>query len=130
MNAIPTPSILPSGQTQSVRKRRCARHTEREAAACCVSCGLAFCRECVTEHDGRLLCAECFGKENAARASAAASAKKGRAGELARGALTLGAAMLLLWLCFFWLGRLLVRIPPDFNEGTIWKNAVEAPAPR
>ncbi|HEY3758110.1 MAG TPA: hypothetical protein VGL42_18290 [Opitutaceae bacterium] len=42
------------------------RHSDREAAALCRGCGMPFCRECVTEHGGRLLCAGCLAAETAA----------------------------------------------------------------
>ena len=43
---------------------RCQRHPGREAAARCPSCQQSFCRECVTEHDGRMLCLGCFAKRS------------------------------------------------------------------
>jgi uncharacterized paraquat-inducible protein A len=44
----------------SVAKRRCRNHIERQAACRCPGCGFDFCRECVTEHDERLLCSRCM----------------------------------------------------------------------
>lgn len=38
----------------------CFNHPERPAAARCPLCGVAFCRECVSEHNGRFLCASCL----------------------------------------------------------------------
>ena len=46
----------------SLRQQRCVLHPEREAVARCPECGRFFCRECVTEHEGRLLCAACIGR--------------------------------------------------------------------
>ena len=40
--------------------QRCFNHALREAAARCPGCGNFFCRECVTEHDDRVLCAACL----------------------------------------------------------------------
>ncbi len=40
--------------------KRCFNHAGREAAARCPGCRRFYCRECVTEHDGRVLCAECL----------------------------------------------------------------------
>ena len=42
--------------------QRCRNHAEREAVARCPGCGHHFCRECVTEHDDRILCAACLRK--------------------------------------------------------------------
>ena len=39
---------------------RCANHDLRPAAGQCVTCSRAFCRECVTEHGDRLICAACL----------------------------------------------------------------------
>jgi hypothetical protein len=40
--------------------QRCWNHEAREAVCRCPACGRSFCRECVTEHDARLLCASCL----------------------------------------------------------------------
>lgn len=40
-------------------QQRCFNHGSREAAARCPECRRHFCRECVTEHEDRLLCASC-----------------------------------------------------------------------
>ncbi len=39
--------------------RRCFVHTEREAVCLCTSCGRPHCRECVSEYEGRMMCAAC-----------------------------------------------------------------------
>lgn len=39
--------------------KRCFNHAEREATARCPVCTRDFCRECVTEHDHRMLCRSC-----------------------------------------------------------------------
>ena len=40
-------------------RERCWNHAAREAVCRCPGCARFFCRECVTEHDARLLCASC-----------------------------------------------------------------------
>lgn len=40
--------------------QRCWNHEEREAVCLCPECGRSFCRECVSEHESRLLCAACL----------------------------------------------------------------------
>src|ERR1700722_16968074 len=47
---------------------RCSNHAERLAVARCLACRNSFCRECVTEHDGRLTCAACLRKRHPATA--------------------------------------------------------------
>ena len=47
-------------------QQRCWNHELREAVCRCLGCGRSYCRECVTEHTGRLLCAGCIAKEGVA----------------------------------------------------------------
>ena len=51
---------------------RCFNHADRMAAARCLTCQRSYCRECVTEHDGRLTCAACLRKRGPERAQVAA----------------------------------------------------------
>jgi hypothetical protein len=44
----------------AVAHQRCLHHHEREAVARCPECGHYFCRECITEHDERVICASCL----------------------------------------------------------------------
>jgi len=118
----PAPAVLPP--MPAVRARRCARHTEREAVARCPACGGAFCRECVVEHGGRLLCAACLAKE-AAEAAAAARPAPQRLPAAGR-ALGLATGGLALWLLFYALGALLLKIPPAFHDGAIWQHPDQA----
>ena len=41
---------------------RCWNHEGREAVCRCPECRRSYCRECVTEHQARLLCADCLRK--------------------------------------------------------------------
>jgi hypothetical protein len=94
--------------------QRCLNHVTREAAARCPECKRFFCRECITEHEGKVICAECLTTQSA-------SSSKGprRVAEIARGgAMTVGLG--LVWLFFYYFGRLLLSIPSSFHEGTIW----------
>jgi hypothetical protein len=43
-----------------LRRSRCLFHPLREAAARCPHCGGTFCRECVTDEDGKLACPPCL----------------------------------------------------------------------
>jgi len=99
-----------------LHEQRCARHGEREAAARCPACGRFFCRECITEHDGRVLCSACL----AAQAAGAAAIRPRRFRPLAWSVTC--AALLALWLAYMCLGKLLLRIPADFHEGAFWKD--------
>jgi hypothetical protein len=46
----------------SLVQQRCVNHPAREASARCPECGRFYCRECITEHDDRVLCASCLEK--------------------------------------------------------------------
>jgi len=46
--------------TINLRHARCLFHPLREAAARCPHCGGTFCRECVTDEEGKLACPPCL----------------------------------------------------------------------
>src|ERR1700675_5028714 len=53
-------SDTPAVPAMSLRHARCLFHPLREAAARCPHCGGTFCRECVTDEDGKLACPPCL----------------------------------------------------------------------
>lgn len=82
---------------------RCHNHPGREAAARCVTCGRFFCRECITEHHEKMICSRCL----------LTSPQRSRGRRLLSGmmaALQLVAGVIILWLTFYNLGRLLLFI--------------------
>jgi hypothetical protein len=97
--------------------QRCLNHAGREAAARCPDCRRYFCRECVTEHEGRVLCASCLTQ---------LSASRGRRG---RGLLPLlraaqfAAGLFVLWFAFYLLGKGLLAVPTEFHDGTLWRTS-------
>ena len=99
-----------------IASRRCFNHPEREAAVMCPECKKDFCRECVTEHDDRMLCARCLQK-----LLKKPFIKRFRLRYLLRiGQCLMG--FLIAWLVFYYLGEMLLSIPTSFHEGTIWKS--------
>ena len=95
--------------------QRCFHHRAREAVARCPLCTRFFCRECVTEHAGRLVCASCL-----AKADAAGGSRRARW----QAVLTTGqclAACLVAWLFFYGLGRALLLMPDAFHAATLWQ---------
>jgi hypothetical protein len=82
--------------------QRCLNHATRMAAARCPSCRSYYCRECVTEHDGRVICQRCL----AALTQGATSPSSG----LALRSISAFAGLGLSWLCFYGIGQLLVRL--------------------
>jgi len=89
--------------------QRCWNHASREAVVRCPACARFYCRECVTEHRGRMMCAACV----AAAASASGSAPRSR--DILWVACASGG-IALAWLIFYYLGALLARIPADFFD--------------
>lgn len=91
-------------------RQRCFHHAGREAAARCLNCHRFYCRECVAEHAGRLLCKNCLPQ----------NARPGRSGwkiPLVLGRLILvSAGILVTWLVFFLLGKILLLLPSNFHE--------------
>ncbi len=95
--------------------QRCFNHAEREAAARCIECGNFFCRECVTEHEDRLICADCIRKLG----RRPRFKRPGFAGLLR--VTQCAAGLLLAWFFFYILAELLLRLPSSFHEGTLWE---------
>ncbi len=96
--------------------QKCFNHASREAVAQCPTCHQCFCRECVSDHEGRMICARCL----AALAAPAKIAPKHQAGVL--GFLAALGGILLIWAVFYLFGSALVAIPTSFHEGTVWKS--------
>ncbi len=100
----------------NISQQRCFNHHMREAAAKCPECGRFFCRECVTEHEGRVLCAACLRKT---------LPKPGQRFLLLIGPVRIlqfiGGA-LLLWMFFYYLGLMLLELPSSFHEGHLWQD--------
>jgi hypothetical protein len=83
---------------------RCWNHESREAVCRCPECSRSYCRECVTEHQARLLCAECLRK-----ILAASNKGQSRVRKLYPAAMAL-AGLLLAWGIFYTAGQTMVRL--------------------
>ncbi len=99
----------------NITHQRCANHSFREAAARCPECGRYFCRECVTEHEDRVLCASCL-----EGLKASAPARSFRLKKVFRFIQFL-LSLLVLWLFFYYLGQTLISLSANFHEGTLWQ---------
>jgi len=86
--------------------QRCSNHALREAAVQCPSCKRFFCRECVTEHQGRMICVGCV---------TGRVADQPRARFKVRWTVMAVAGVVLAWLLFYYLGLTLTRIPSEFH---------------
>ncbi|MDB6055953.1 MAG: rhomboid family protein [Verrucomicrobiales bacterium] len=94
---------------------RCLNHGDREAVARCPECIQFYCRECISEFNGRVVCSSCLKK------STGIENKK-------RGSLAwllipfyLGIAIFVSTLFFYTIGQALIKIPSSFHDGTVWQ---------
>ena len=91
-------------------EQRCFNHARREAVARCPECRRYFCRECITEHDDRVVCASCLKQQ---------FAPSGKERRRWRRMVRVGQALfsfLMLWFVFFMLGRALLFLPSEFHD--------------
>ncbi len=106
-----------AASARNLSQQRCFNHFQREAVARCTECGQFFCRECITDHDDRIVCAACLVKIVARPKSA----RRRFAGVLRVGQCALG--FFILWFFFYFVGESLLSMPTSFHEGTIWSPA-------
>jgi hypothetical protein len=100
---------------QSLSHQRCFNHAVREAAARCPECRQFFCRECITEHDDRVICAACLARITRKPLTQRLALVK---------VLWLTQAVvgfLVVWYFFFLFGESLLKLPNSFHEGTLWQ---------
>ena len=90
----------PAVPTKSLRHARCLFHPLREAAARCPHCGGTFCRECVTDEEGRLACPPCL--RRVARPPAPKLSLGRRFRQVAAGLTALVALMALFFVTLRW----------------------------
>ena len=100
---------------ESLSHQRCFNHFSREAVARCPECARYFCRECITEHDDRVICAACL-KQIFRPPLTPRNAFVGavRLFQCALGVMT-------LCIFFYLIGDGLLRLPTSFHEGTLWQ---------
>ena len=101
------PPVMPA-------KRFCFNHPIREAAALCVGCGRPFCRECITPVVRRMYCTACHQEKMGAQV------KPKRDWFVLSVAVQAALGFFGLWFTAYMLGRVLLEIPSDFHEGTVW----------
>jgi hypothetical protein len=100
---------------QPLSNQRCFNHAIREAVARCPECRQFFCRECITEHDDRVVCAACLARITRKPLTQRLSLVK---------VLWLAQAvvgLVIVWYFFFIIGESLLKLPNSFHEGTLWK---------
>lgn len=90
--------------------QRCWNHESREAVCRCPECGRSYCRECVTEHEARLLCAACL------RTLTRTGVPNRRAALLPGGMALSG--LLLAWLIFFGSGEAILLLMTRLEQAS------------
>jgi hypothetical protein len=101
----------------SLAQQRCYHHGQREAIARCLECREFYCRECITEHDHRFICAACLKKLSATPVRE----RRGLSlAGLAR-AVQLGFGLALAAFFFYCVGQALLGLPGAFHDGTVWQ---------
>ena len=100
---------------QTLAHQRCFNHAFREAVARCPECKQYFCRECITEHEDRVLCSVCLKK----RTQQPLTQRRvfARIFQVAR----CGLGILVAWYFFFLIGESLLKLPDSFHQGTLWQ---------
>ena len=101
----------------ALAQEKCFNHRDREAVARCPPCGRFFCRECVTEHDGQVVCAGCL------RGMARGGERRRARWQSGRLVVAAALGLVVAWLSFHAVGRLLLLLPESFHEGTLWHAA-------
>ncbi|NJK91951.1 MAG: rhomboid family protein [Blastochloris sp.] len=92
-------------------RQNCLNHPSREASARCIGCHVFFCRECVSEHQGVMICAPCLAQQSSPTPRLQQSWLPSLLGWL-----TALLSLLFLWLIAFSLGRFLGTLPHSFQE--------------
>lgn len=100
----------------AITQKKCFNHHAREAVARCPSCTRFYCRECITEHDSRMICATCLAREQEKDV-----AETRDWGAIIGRSLQVIGAMLLLYIFFFVIGQILVQQSAAFHSNMIWQ---------
>jgi hypothetical protein len=101
--------------TTDLTGKRCFHHGTREPVARCPECRRYYCRECVNDFEGRLLCVECL-----TRLSSAESKDERNLYHRLLPPLLLGMGLLMAWLVFYLLGSTLLSLPSSVHDARIW----------
>ena len=101
-------------ETPVLLAQRCSNHETREAVCRCPECLRNLCRECVTEHEGRLVCAVCLARAARDRAPRPTNRRTAEAAMLVGG-------LFLAWAVFFAIGESIVTIT-ERSERVTWQD--------
>ena len=96
-------------------RQQCVLHPDRGAVARCPVCKRYYCHECITEHDGQVLCRHCLLQQvDDADNETTFMDRHGALVQLVSRPLLALGGLLLLWLIFTLIGSMLMRFPNNF----------------
>ena len=98
--------------SSTLAQSKCFQHPVREAVARCPDCSKFFCHECVTEHDGRMICRTCLDD----LLEEEVQEKSGVMQAITQVAMAC-IGFLITASLFYLLGRFLLNIPSQFHSG-------------
>jgi len=98
-----------------LQRQQCILHPERGAVARCPQCQRFYCHECITEHDGEVLCRHCLSAQSEEKDTDAFRRHRQAFNSFILKPLLALAGLILLWLMFLTLGSLLLRFPDSFH---------------
>ncbi len=101
-----------------ISQKRCFNHPEREAAARCLECNRDFCRECVTDHNHRLICTNCLHNLTGTKKRRIPFSKQGLIYILAI------VSFLVLWVLWMGYGEYLLTTTENTHE-TFFQSQIE-----
>ncbi|MCP3921761.1 MAG: rhomboid family protein [Desulfobacterales bacterium] len=102
-----------------ISSSKCHNHLQREAVAVCLKCGRFYCRECVTEHNDQVICSSCLMVKDEP------IFKKFKLRKPFIYSLLFCIGIFSAWIFFFYIGDMLLSLPSDFHDGTIWERVVK-----
>ncbi len=106
---------------EELASRRCRHHHRREAVARCPGCSAYFCRECVTEHEDRVLCVTCLQRRHLPEPHT-----RHPWGWLVR-LLGCAVSVTFLWLLWYGMGQMLLALPDTFHDGPLGQQQESRP---
>jgi hypothetical protein len=98
----------------AVVHQRCFHHSLREAVARCPECRQFYCRECITEHEDRVICAACLKKITAQVETRRVSFA------WAWPLVQFSMGFVIVWFVFYFFGAALLSSPSAYHEGSVW----------
>ena len=104
----------------ALHQTKCFNHIDREAVARCPECRNFFCRECVTEHEGRLICAACLQNDEAPVVEKSNKDGFRKAWSFLAATVKVLLSIFILWMVFYAIGQVLLLIPDSFHSGDMW----------